>query len=105
MKLDHISVTLNDKSDGCYYRIKAEVDGIPEKQWQDGLKFVWYNSSYYLCKKSELAINGNEIELLLEDSNDIQNAVDALSDSVSKADKMVKSYGITNISPCREAIN
>ena len=50
MKLDHISVTLNDKPDE--YRIRAEVKGIPGKQWQEGLKFVWFNSSYYLRKKA-----------------------------------------------------
>lgn len=90
MRLDHISVTLSDKPDEYYYRIRAEVKGIPGKQWQDGLKFVWHNSSYYLCKKSELIMKDNEIELVLEDSSDIQNAIDALSNSISKADKIVK---------------
>jgi len=105
MKLDHISLTLNDKSDEYCYRIRAEVNGIPGEQWQDGLKFVWHNSSYYLCKKSELFIKDNEIELILEDSSDIQNAIDALSDSISKADKIARNYGVTNIMSYRQAIN
>ncbi|NLM09616.1 MAG: hypothetical protein GX213_02300 [Clostridiaceae bacterium] len=105
MKLDHVSVTLSDKPDKYYYRIRAEINGIPGEQWQDGLKFVWHNSSYYLCKKSELIIRDNEIEIVLEDSSDIQNAIDALSNSISKADKIVRNYGVTNISSYRQATN
>ncbi|NLM09676.1 MAG: hypothetical protein GX213_02615 [Clostridiaceae bacterium] len=103
MKLDHISVTLNDKPDE--YRIRAEVKGIPGKQWQEGLKFVWFNSSYYLRKKSELVIKGNEVELVLKDSSDIQNAIDALSNSISKAERIIPNYGVTNVSSYKKVLN
>jgi len=105
MKLDHVSVTLDDKQGGPFYRIRAELKGIPGKQWQEGLKFVWHNSSYYLRKKSELIMKDNEIELLIEESGDLQHAIDALSNAVSKADKIVRSYGVTNISNYKKAIN
>ena len=106
MKLDHISVSVspNDSPDDFCYRIRAELKGIPGKQWQDGLRFVWYNSPYYLCKRSELIMEDNEIELMLENSNDLQNAIDALSNSVVKADRMVKSTGVSYISSYRKAI-
>lgn len=107
MKLDHISVSVdpNNSPDEALYKIRAELKGIPGKQWQDGLRFVWYNSSYYLCKKSELIMDGNEIELLIENSNDLQNAIDTLSHSILKADKMIKNTGISYISSYRNAIN
>lgn len=107
MRLDHISVSVtpNDRPDDACYKIRAELKGIPGKQWQDGLQFVWYNSPYYLCKKSELAMEDNEIELLLEDSNDLQTAIDALSHSILKADNMVRNTGITYISSYRKALN
>ncbi|NLX77642.1 MAG: hypothetical protein GXZ01_09810 [Clostridiaceae bacterium] len=103
MELDHISVTLNEAPDK--YKIRAEIRGIPGKQWQDGLKFVWLNSPYYLCRKCELVMNGNEIELVLDDSSDIQNAIDALSSSISRAEKIVRNYGVANISNYKKAIN
>jgi hypothetical protein len=84
-------VSQNDEPNKNFYKIRAEVMGTTENQWQDGLRFVWYNSSYYLCKKSELIMDGNQIELLLDNSNDIQDAIDALSNSISKADKIPKS--------------
>lgn len=107
MKLDHISVSVdpNNNPDEVPYKIRAELRGIPGKQWQDGLRFVWYNSPYYLCKKSELLIEGNEIELLIEDSNDLQNAIDTLSHSILKADKMIRNTGISYISSYRKAMN
>lgn len=107
MRLDHISisVTPNDRPDEACYMIRAELKGILGKQWQDGLRFVWYNSPYYLCKKSELMMKGNEILLFLEDSGDLQKAIDALSLSVQKADKMVRNTGISYISGYRKAIN
>ncbi len=100
MKLDHISVSLtqDNSSDKPCYKIRAELKGIPGKQWQDGLRFVWYNSPYYLCKRSELIMEDNEVELLLIENSDIQNAIDALSSSIIKADKMVKNTGISGIS-------
>lgn len=107
MRLDHISisVTPNDRPDEACYKIRAELKGIPGKQWQDGLRFVWYNSPYYLCKKSELIMEENEIQLYLEDSCDLQKAIDALSHSVQKADNMVKNTGISYISSYRKAMN
>jgi hypothetical protein len=107
MKLDHISVSLtqNDVQSEYCYKIRAELKGIPGKQWQDGLKFVWYNSPYYMCKKSELEIEGNEVILLLNESSDLQNAIDALSNSIMKADKMVRHTGVSNISSFRKAMS
>lgn len=104
MRLDHISVSIspNDRPDDTLYKIRAELRGIPGKQWQDGLRFVWYNSPYYLCKKSELEIRDNEIELYLESSSELQIAIDALSHSIQKADNMVRNTGISYISSyCR----
>jgi len=103
MKLEHISISVNpnDDPDNAPYIIRAELRGIPGKQWQDGLRFVWYNSPYYLCNRSELTIEGSRIELILENSSNLQNAIDTLSSSIIKADKMVKSSGITYISNYR----
>lgn len=103
MKLDHISITATP--DGDCYRIRAELRGIPGEQWQDGLLFVWYNSPYYLCKKSELILEENEILLFLEDSCDLQKAIDTLNQCVLKADKMVRNTGITYMSSYRKAMN
>jgi hypothetical protein len=47
----------------------------------------------------------NEIELLLEDSCDLQNAIDTLSSSIQKADNMVRNTGISYISSYRKAMN
>lgn len=107
MKLDHISVSItpNNHPDESYYKIRAELKGIPGKQWQDGLQFVWYNSPYYLCKKSELEMRDNEIILYLEESTDLQNAIDALSNSIMKADKMVRNTGISYMSSYRKALS
>lgn len=107
MRLDHvsISVTPNDRPDEAYYKIRAELKGIPGKQWQDGLLFVWYNSPYYLCKKSELMMEENEIQLFLEDSCDLQKAIDTLSQYILKADNMVRNTGVTYISSYRRAMN
>lgn len=41
-------------------------------------------------QKSELIMDGNEIKLFLENSNDIQDAIDTLSNSILKADKIPK---------------
>ncbi|NLY18079.1 MAG: hypothetical protein GX045_03815 [Clostridiaceae bacterium] len=103
MKLEHISISVNpnDEPDNAVYIIRAELRGIPEKQWQDGLRFVWHNSPYYLCNRSELTIEGNSIELVLENSGNIQNAIDTLSSSIVKAGKMVRSTGISYISNYR----
>ncbi len=90
MRLDHISITKNMKTDEHFYTIRAEVMNAPDNQWQDWIRFVWYNSPYYLCKKSELIMDGNEIKLFLENSNDIQDAIDTLSNSILKADKIPK---------------
>ena len=107
MRLDHISisVTPNDRPDEACYRIRAELKGIPGKQWQEGLRFVWYNSPYYLCKKSDLVMEENEIQLFLEDSCDLQKAIDTLSQCVLKADNMVRNTGITYISSYRRAMS
>ncbi len=106
MRLDHISISVdpNDDPENAVYIIRAELIGIPGKQWQDGLRFVWYNSPYYLCNKSELTFDESRIELVLENSGNLQNAVDTLSSSVMKADKMVRSSGISYISNYRKAI-
>lgn len=103
MKLEHISISVNpnDDPDNAAYIIRAELRGIPGKQWKDGLKFVWYNSPYYLCNRSELTIEGSSIELFLENSSNLQNAIDTLSSSIMKADKMVRSSGISYISNYR----
>lgn len=107
MRLDHISITAtsNDHPDGDCYRIRAELRGIPGKQWKDGLLFVWYNSPYYLCKKSELILEENEIQLFLENSCDLQKAIDTLSQCVLKADNMVRNTGVTYMSSYRKAMN
>ncbi len=103
MRLDHISISVdpNDEPDNAVYFVRAELHGIPGKQWQDGLKFVWYNSPFYLCNRSELTIEGSRVELILENSSNLQNAIDTLSSSVVKASKMVKSSGISYISNYR----
>lgn len=100
MRLDHISITVtpNDGPDEANYKIRAELRGIPGKQWQDGLRFVWYNSPWYLCKKSELQMEENEIHLFLDNSSDLQKAIDTLSQCVSKADNMVRNTGVTYMS-------
>lgn len=103
MRLEHISVTVNpnDEPENAIYTIRAELHEIPDKQWQDGLNFVWYNSPYYLCNRSELTIADSKIELLLENSGNLQNAIDTLSSSIMKAEKMIKSSGISYISNYR----
>jgi hypothetical protein len=97
MKLDHISLSEmhNDRSNESWYRIRAELKDIPGKQWFDGLMFVWLNSPFYICSKSELTIKGNIIELHLKYGNDIQNAIDTLSQCIIKADKMVRNSATT----------
>ncbi|NLG87671.1 MAG: hypothetical protein GX494_00400 [Clostridiaceae bacterium] len=97
MKLDHVSLSeMHDaRSSESWYRIRAELKGIPGKQWYDGLMFVWLNSPFYLRSKSELTIKENVIELLIKYGNDIQNAIDTLSQCIIKADKMIRSSGTT----------
>ena len=67
MVLDHISISgsMPDCPDSCVYRIRAELKEMPEVNWQEGLRFIWCNSPFYLCKKSDLIMGGNEIQLLL----------------------------------------
>ncbi len=107
MKLDHISLSAaqNGTSEEYRYRICAGLREIPGKQWQEGLLFVWFNSPFYLCNKSELIIKENEIELFLKDGNDIQNAIDTLSHCILKADKMIRRTGITYISNYRKVMS
>jgi hypothetical protein len=97
MKLDHISLSAmhNDRSNESWYRIRAELKDIPEKQWYDGLMFVWFNSPFYLCSKSKLTIKENVIELSLKCGNNIQNAIDTLSQCIVKADKMIRNSATT----------
>lgn len=107
MILDHISISIDPNNDPetAVYKIRAELRKEPGKQWQDGLKFVWHNSPFYLCNKSELTIEGSRIELIINNDKNLQNAIDSLSSSVLKAEKMVKSSGISYISSYRKVIN
>jgi hypothetical protein len=91
MKLDHISLSAmhNERGNRPWYKIRAELKDIPGKQWFDGLMFVWLNSPFYICSKSELTIKENVIELSLKCGNNIQNAIDTLSQCIVKADKMI----------------
>jgi hypothetical protein len=107
MVLDHISISgsMPDCPDSCVYRIRAELKEMPEVNWQEGLRFIWCNSPFYLCKKSDLIMGGNEIQLLLYDSNDIQNAIDTLENAIEKADNLARNSSRSHTSRYRKVVN